>query len=73
MARSPRWSSRASASSALLPPKLVKHHKERAFLRVAAVVAAAGCLALALAPHAAIVAVIPLGVVLLGACRCSWS
>ena len=30
-------------------------------------VAAAGCLTLALAPHAAIVAVIPLGVVLLGA------
>ena len=55
------------ASSALLPPRLVKHHQERVFLRAAAIVAAIGCITLALAPHAAIAAVIPLGIVLLGA------
>ncbi len=38
------------ASSALLPPWLVRRHQERAFLRAAAVIAAAGCLLLALAP-----------------------
>jgi hypothetical protein len=54
-------------ASALLPPPLVHHHKERAFLRVAAVAAAAGCLTMALAPRAAVLAVIPLGIVLLGA------
>ena len=41
---SPRWSSRAWRAPRSLPPKLVKHHKERAFLRAAAIVAAAGCL-----------------------------
>jgi predicted MFS family arabinose efflux permease len=55
------------AGSALLPAPLARHHRERTFLRAAAVVAAAGCLLLAVAPQAAIVAVIPLGVVLLGA------
>jgi cyanate permease len=55
------------AGSAFLPPRLVEHHQERAFLRAAAVIAAAGCLTLAVAPHAAIVAVIPLGIVLLAA------
>jgi predicted MFS family arabinose efflux permease len=52
--------------SALLPAALVRHGAERAFLRVAAVVAAAGCAFLALAPGAAVIAVVPLGVVLLG-------
>ena len=54
-------------ASAVLPPLLVKHHRERTFLRVAAVVAAASCLTMAIAPGAAVVAVIPLGIVLLGA------
>ena len=52
--------------SAVLPAPLARHGKERAFLRVAAVVAAAGCAFLAIAPGAAFVAVVPLGVVLLG-------
>jgi cyanate permease len=55
------------ASSAYLPPRLVKRHQERAFLRAAALIAAASCVLLALAPHAAILAVIPLGIVLIGA------
>jgi len=54
-------------SSALLPAPLARAGKERAFLRVAALLAAAGCLLLAVAPHAAIIAVVPLGVALLGA------
>ena len=52
--------------SAVLPAPLARHHGERTFLRVAAVVAAAGCGFLALAPGAAALAVIPLGFVLLG-------
>jgi hypothetical protein len=55
------------AGSALLPAPLARRGKERAFLRAAAVIAAAGCAVLALAPTAALLAVIPLGVVLLGA------
>ena len=55
------------ASSALVPAPLARHHKERAFLRAAAITAAAGCASLAIAPDAAILAVIPLGVALLGA------
>ncbi len=39
--------------SAVLPAPLARHGRERAFLRVAAVVAAAGCAFLALAPGAA--------------------
>ncbi len=54
-------------SSAVLPPLVAKRHKERAFLRTAAVGAAASCLLMAIAPHAAVIAVIPLGIVLLGA------
>src|SRR3954451_6224542 len=54
-------------ASALLPPALVRHHKDRAFLRAAALVAAGGGLAMAPAPPAAAFAVMPLGVVLLGA------
>jgi hypothetical protein len=52
--------------SAVLPAVLVEHGAERRFLRTAAVVAAAGCAFLAVAPGAAAVAVIPLGIVLLG-------
>jgi len=52
--------------SAVLPAPLARRGKERAFLRVAAVVAAAGCGFLAIAPGAAFLAVVPLGVVLLG-------
>ncbi|WP_064750577.1 MFS transporter [Solirubrobacter soli] len=52
--------------SATLPAPIARRGLERAFLRVAAVVAAAGCVFLALAPGAAAVVVIPLGVVLLG-------
>ena len=52
--------------SALLPAPLARHRAERAFLRTAAIVAAAGCVTLALAPSAAWIAVVPLGVVLLG-------
>ncbi|MDA0166090.1 MFS transporter [Solirubrobacter ginsenosidimutans] len=52
--------------SAFLPELLVRSGAERRFLRVAAVVTASGCVFLALAPGAAVVAVIPLGVVLLG-------
>ena len=52
--------------SAVLPAPLARRHGERTFLRVAAVVAAAGCGFLALAPGAAALAVIPLGFVLLG-------
>jgi predicted MFS family arabinose efflux permease len=52
--------------SALLPASLARRGAERTFLRVAAVVAAAGCLTLAIAPGAAAIAVVPLGVVLLG-------
>lgn len=55
------------ASSALLSPVVIARGWERAFLRTAAVVAAAGCLTLALAPGAAWLVVVPLGVVLLGA------
>jgi predicted MFS family arabinose efflux permease len=52
--------------SATLPAPLARRGAERRFLRVAAVVAAAGCVFLAVAPGAAALAVIPLGVVLLG-------
>jgi predicted MFS family arabinose efflux permease len=52
--------------SAVLPAPLVKHGAERRFLRTAAVVAAVGCAFLAVAPGAAAVAVVPLGIVLLG-------
>ncbi len=54
------------AGSALLPAPLARRGAERTFLRVAAVVAAAGCVTLALAPGAALLVVVPLGVVLLG-------
>lgn len=54
-------------SSAVLAPLVIARRRERTFLRTAAVVAAAACLVLAVAPGAAWVAVIPLGVVLLGA------
>jgi hypothetical protein len=53
------------ASSALLSPRVVG--RERMFLRTAAVVAAAACLTLAVAPDAAWLVVVPLGAVLLGA------
>jgi cyanate permease len=52
--------------SAFLPELLVRRGAERRFLRIAAVVTASGCVFLALAPGAAVIAVIPLGVVLLG-------
>ena len=52
--------------SAFLPELLVRRGAERRFLRIAAVVTASGCIFLALAPGAAVIAVIPLGVVLLG-------
>ena len=52
--------------SAVLPAPLARRGAERTFLRVAAVVAAAGCVTLALAPGAAFIVVVPLGVVLLG-------
>jgi predicted MFS family arabinose efflux permease len=54
------------AGSALLPAPLARRGAERTFLRAAAVVAAADCLVLAVAPHAAVLAVVPLGIVLLG-------
>jgi hypothetical protein len=54
------------AGSALLPAPLARRRAERAFLRTAAIVAAAGCVTLALAPGAAWLAVVPLGIVLLG-------
>ena len=53
------------ASSALLSPRLVG--RERAFLRIAAVVAAVSCAVLAVEPHAAWLVVMPLGAVLLSA------
>jgi hypothetical protein len=52
--------------SAILPAPIARHRAERRFLRTAAVVAAAGCAFLAVAPGAAALAVVPLGVVLLG-------
>jgi cyanate permease len=52
--------------AAVLPAPLAKHGVERVFLRTAAVVAAAGCAFLAVAPSAAAVTVVPLGIVLLG-------
>lgn len=52
--------------SAVLPAPLARRGRERTFLRVAAVVAGAGCAFLAVAPGAAAVAVVPLGIVLLG-------
>jgi predicted MFS family arabinose efflux permease len=52
--------------SAVLPAPLARHRAERRFLRLAAVVAAAGCAFLAVAPSAAAVVVVPLGIVLLG-------
>jgi predicted MFS family arabinose efflux permease len=54
-------------TSALAPAPLARHGAERPFLRAAAVTAAAACLLLAVAPGAALIAVIPLGVALLGA------
>ena len=64
---SPRWSSPAWRA-----PRCCRRCSSDATRSVrscgaAAVIAAAGCLTLAFAPHAAIVVVIPLGVVLLGA------
>ena len=57
----------ASSGSALLPAPLARRGAERAFLRVAAVVAAAGCVFLALAPaRRRRSPSIPLGIVLLG-------
>jgi predicted MFS family arabinose efflux permease len=55
------------ATSVVAPVPLARHHRERTFLRAAAITAAAGCLLLAVAPHAALLAVIPLGIALLGA------
>jgi predicted MFS family arabinose efflux permease len=54
-------------SSAVVPAPLARHGRERAFLRAAAVVAATACLLLAAAPQLALLAVIPLGIALLGA------
>jgi predicted MFS family arabinose efflux permease len=51
--------------SATLPARLVRRRAELAFLRVAALVAAAGCVVLAVAPGAAWAVVVPLGFVLL--------
>jgi predicted MFS family arabinose efflux permease len=51
--------------SIVLPPAVARNDAERTFLRVAALVAAAGCVFLALAPGAAWVAVVPMGFVLL--------
>ncbi len=53
------------AGSALLPAAIARRGAELRFLRLAALVAAAGCVLLAVAPGAAVVAVVPLGVVLL--------
>jgi predicted MFS family arabinose efflux permease len=55
------------AGSAALPPAVVRRGAEPGFLRGAAIVAAAGCVALALAPSHAALAVVPLGVALLAA------
>ncbi|RKQ87870.1 MFS transporter [Solirubrobacter pauli] len=55
------------ASSAFVSPLVIARRKERSFLQLAAVVAAASCLALAVAPGAAWLVVVPLGAVLLGA------
>ena len=54
------------AGSAALPAPLARRGAERSFLRTAAVVGAAGCLLLAVAPSVAALAVVPMGVVLLG-------
>jgi predicted MFS family arabinose efflux permease len=51
--------------SATLPPAVARRGLERRFLRLAAVVAAAGCALLAVAPNAAWLAIVPMGVVLL--------
>jgi cyanate permease len=51
--------------SATLPPVVARRGLERRFLRLAAVVAAAGCVLLGAAPGAAWLAVVPMGVVLL--------
>jgi predicted MFS family arabinose efflux permease len=51
--------------SATLPPRLVRRRAELAFLRAAALVAAAACALLAVAPGAAWAVVVPLGFVLL--------
>jgi predicted MFS family arabinose efflux permease len=53
------------AGSAALPPVVARREAAFGFLRAASLVAAAGCLVLALAPGAAWVAVVPLGLVLL--------
>ena len=55
------------ASSALLSPLVIARGWERPFLRAAALIAAASCLLLAVAPGAAWFVVFPLGAVLLGA------
>ena len=51
--------------SAVLPPAVARRDAAFAFLRIASLVAAAGCVVLAAAPGAAWVAVVPLGFVLL--------
>lgn len=53
------------AGSIVLPPAVARRAAELRFLRIAALVAAAGCLLLATAPDAAWVAVVPMGFVLL--------
>ncbi len=53
------------AGSALLPPGVARRGLELRFLRLAAVVAAAGCGLMAVAPGAAWLAIVPMGVVLL--------
>jgi predicted MFS family arabinose efflux permease len=53
------------AGSAALPPVVARRRLERRFLRLAAVVAAAGCALMGAAPGAAWLAVVPMGVVLL--------
>jgi predicted MFS family arabinose efflux permease len=53
------------AGSIVLPPAVARRAAELRFLRIAALVAAAGCLLLAAAPGTAWVAVVPMGFVLL--------
>jgi predicted MFS family arabinose efflux permease len=53
------------AGSAALPPAVARRGAELRFLRLAAVVAAAGCALLGAAPGAAWLAIVPIGVVLL--------
>src|SRR5262249_18815363 len=53
------------AGSAVLPPLVARRGAERQFLRVAAVVAGAGCAVLAALPGARWVVIVPIGVMLL--------